>query len=115
MDLKEFVSQSLCDIVSGTKDAAEKLKDDITVCAHTSGEYIGYPSVSYTANMKTHRTPLTVVNFKLQVQVEEKLTVDGSAKANVLNVVGTSMKGTDSTSNGLLQEVSFSIPFAWKE
>jgi hypothetical protein len=23
MDLKEFVSQSLCDIVSGTKDAAE--------------------------------------------------------------------------------------------
>ncbi len=42
-------------------------------------------------------------------------TVDGSAKTSVLNVVGTSMKGTDSTSNGLLQEVSFSIPFAWKE
>lgn len=114
MDLKDFISQTLCEIVSGTRDASEKLKDEIAVCAHTSGEYSGYPSVSYVSGMKTRKAPLTVVNFKVQVCVEERLTADGSAKASILNVAGASVSGEGSTADSLLQEVSFSIPISWK-
>ena len=115
MNLKEFISQSLSEIVCGTKEAAEKLKDDVSICANTNGDYSGYPSVSYVSSLKTRRTPLTVVSFKLQVQVMEEASVDGSTKANVLNVIGSSASGGSSTGSSLLQEVSFSIPLSWKE
>ena len=57
--------------------------------------------------------PLTIVGFKVAVQVDEEVSADGSAKAGVLNVIGGKIEGGISQSSSTLNELTFSVPLAW--
>ena len=39
MELKDFIKQTLAEIVKGTMESSEELKDDIVLCYHTNKEY----------------------------------------------------------------------------
>ena len=113
MELKEFIKTAIADIVKGTRDAGEELKGDVLLCYHTDGAYNGYPSISYKHNMKERQAPITVVEFKVRVEVEERSATERGVKAGVLNVVGGKMQGEISNSSIATNEISFAVPLAW--
>lgn len=113
MELKEFISKTLADIVEGVRQAEKDLTDDVALCYHTNKEYNGYPSVSY-GTVHEHQAPLTVVDFKVRVQVREEMSADGKVSAGVLTVLGGEASGGVARSNASTQELSFSIPMVWK-
>lgn len=115
MKLNEYIRKTLADIVNGTMAAREDLKDDVALCVHTDKEYNGHPSVSYTSAARIKQAPLTVVGFKVRVQVSDSVSADGKVEADVLNVVGGSVSGERSFSDASVHEVTFSIPIVWKQ
>lgn len=115
MELKEFIKTAIADIVSGVTEAGESLKDDVALCFHTDGAYNGYPSVSYFSSTHKQQAPMTVVGFKVQVNVSEESSADGTIKGGVLNVIGGGVSGEVSHTNEKTQELTFSIPMVWKK
>lgn len=114
MELKEFIDHTLTDIVQGTLSASDKLKDNIIVAPMTNKEYHDFPAVSF-SSVGAKQAPLTVVSFKVNVEAVESHTIDGKVEAGFLNVVGANAKGEISNSGGTHHEVSFSVPFVWKQ
>lgn len=115
MELKEFIKQSLSDIVSGVKEAKEDLKEDIILCPTTDKSYNGYPSMSFTLEARHREVPITIVNFKVQVQVEESNSTDKNVTASALRVFNGKYGNESSQSNSVTNEISFSVPLAWKK
>ncbi len=115
MELKEFIKTALTDIVEGVKLASESLNNDVALCYHTDRAYNGYPSVTYKTELREKQAPLTLVGFKVQIQVSTKQSVDGNIRTNVLNVLGGEVDGEVSHTNAIVQELSFSIPMVWKK
>lgn len=115
MELKEFIKTALADIVEAVKQAGEELHDDVALCYHTDVAYNGYPSVTYKSAMRERQAPMTVVEFKVQVEVNEKCSAEGNVKAGVLNVAGGGINGGVSHTNATAQELAFSIPMVWKK
>jgi len=58
---------------------------------------------------------MTIVNFKVYVQVSAEHSANGDVKASVLDVIGGEMSGEVSHTNVITQELSFSIPMVWKQ
>ncbi len=113
MNLQDYIKQTLTDIVRGTVLANEELKDDVVIGYHTDGTYSGCPTVTY--RLGSRQAPVTIVDFKVKVEVDEQLNADGSIKAGVLNVAGGKVTGSVSQSNATGNEVAFSIPLVWKQ
>ena len=113
MELKDYIRKSLADIVEGVQQASEELNGKVAVCHLTQESYNGYPSVSTKYELRKYELPLTVVGFKVAVQVDEELSADGSAKAGVLNVIGGKVEAGMSQSSSTLNELTFSVPLAW--
>ncbi len=115
MELKEFIKTALADIVEGVRQANDDLHEEVILCYHTDSSYNGYPSVTYKSTMHEKQAPMTIVNFKVQIQAEDAHSVDGNAKASVLNVVGGGVSGEVSHTSATTQELSFSIPMVWRK
>lgn len=115
MELKEFIKAALSDIVAGVREAGNDLKGDVAMCYHTNKAYNGYPSVSYEWQMKEKQAPMTVVDFKVRVEVIEGEATDKGASASLLNVVGAGAHVERTQSNATMQELSFSVPMVWLE
>lgn len=115
MELKEFIKTAIADIVDGVKEAGESLKSDVVFCYHTEKAYNGYPSVSYSSAMRERQAPMTIVNFKVQVQVVNEQSAEGNVKGGFLNVIGGGIDGEVSHTSATTQELSFSIPMVWKK
>lgn len=115
MELKEFIKQTLAEIVKGTMESSEELEEDVALCYHTNKEYHGYPSVSYVSNMREKQAPVTVVGFKVKLEVEDTVGTDGSVTGGLLNVVSGKAKGSVSHASGTEHEVTFSVPLVWKQ
>lgn len=114
MELKEFIKTALADIVEGVRQANDELCDDVVLCYHTDKAYNGYPSVTYKTAMHERQAPMTVVNFRVQVRVDESRSTEGKAKVGVLNVIGGGIDGKVARANETTQELDFSIPMVWK-
>lgn len=115
MELKDFIKTALSDIVNGVKEAEEGLKEEVSIRCHTDKAFNGYPSVSYTSSMHERQAPVTIVDFKVKLQVTEGKATDGKIKAGILNVIGGGISGEISHTNETTQELSFSIPIVWKQ
>ena len=115
MELKEFIKTAITDIVEGVRQANNELCDDVVLCCHTDKAYNGYPSVAYKSAMHERQAPMTVVNFRVQVRVDETCSSEGNAKAEVLNIIGGEIDGKVAHTNETMQELSFSIPLVWKK
>lgn len=114
MKLEDFIRETLTEIVKGTLAAGEDLKDDVLLCCHAK-EYNGYPSVSYAASLKDRQAPVTVVGFKVKLEVEHCAEADGSVGGCFLNVVSGNAKGNFLQASGTEHEVTFSVPLVWKQ
>ena len=115
MEVKEVIKQNLAEIVKGTMESSEELEEDVALCYHTNKEYHGYPSVSYVSNMREKQAPVTVVGFKVKLEVEDTVGTDGSVTGGLLNVVSGKAKGSVSHASGTEHEVTFSVPLVWKQ
>ena len=115
MELKEFISRTLSDIVAGVRHAEKDLKDDVALCYHTNKEYDGYPSLSYKSSLHDYQAPLTVVGFKINICVEDVCTSEGKVSSSILSVLGGAVGGRTGSSSAETQEVTFSIPLVWKK
>lgn len=115
MELNEFITKALDSIVRGTMEAKELLKDKVDVCLHTAHEYKNYPSVAVQGFMGPEESPLIVVDFRVLVEVESNISVDGKAKITCLKIVQASVSGGSSNDKKTAHEVAFSIPLVWRE
>ena len=114
MELNDFIKTALTEIVEGVRQSREGLRDDVVLCAHVA-QYNDYPSVSYKDNGHERQAPLTVVGFKVQVQVGDGHTTDGGMKVGVLNVISCGTGDEVSHTSSTAQELTFSIPMVWKK
>lgn len=115
MELKDFIKKSLSEIVEGVKEAGEELKDDVSLCQHTNMAYNGYPSMGYKVNLHEWQAPLTVVDFKVRVEVRDGLSAKGDIQAGVINVLGGGIGAEAMRDKDSVQELSFSVPVMWKK
>lgn len=115
MELKEFIKTALTEIVEGVRLADNELQGDAALCYHADGAYNGYPSITYKSSVHERQAPLTVVGFRVQVQVSNTCSADGNVKAGALNVIGGEINGKAAHASATTQELSFSVPMVWKK
>jgi hypothetical protein len=99
MDLREFISRALCDIVNGVKDA-QKETDKGTIVPGVSSSFKA---------IETGISELTAIEFEVTVKTDER---SGSeAKLNVVAAfVGGGVKGESDTSSGHAAKLKFRVP-----
>ena len=99
MELRQFVSQALCDIVNGVRDA-QKQTDSGTIV----------PSVAATfKSVETGISELTSIQFEVTVKTDERK--GSEAKLSVVAaVVGGSVKGESGNSTGHAAKLTFRVP-----
>jgi len=99
MELRQFISKALCDIVNGIKDA-QKETDKGTIVPHA------------TTNAKAVEagiSDLTSIEFEVTVKTDER--TGSEAKLNVVAaIVGGSVKGESGNSSGYASKLSFRVP-----
>jgi hypothetical protein len=99
MDLRDFISQALVDIISGVADAQKKIPD---------GEIV--PNVAKTFTAVEHGvSDIQSVGFEVTVRADER---EGSeAKLNVVTaIIGGGVKGEIGKSGGHAATLSFKVP-----
>ncbi|WP_297504885.1 hypothetical protein [Ferrovum sp.] len=99
MDLKDFVSQALCDIIDGVKNAQERTAIG-TICPY---------GLETEDALKAGISTITSVEFQVTVRTEEH--AGSAAKLSVITaIVGGSVKGESGTNSGNAATLSFRIP-----
>lgn len=99
MELRQFVSRALCDIVNGIKDA--QLETD-------KGTIVPKVTSSFKA-VETGISDLTVIEFEVTVKTDER--AGSEAKLSVVAaIVGGSVKGESGNSSGHAAKLSFRVP-----
>lgn len=105
MDIKDFVENTLLQIVQGVNSANEQLKD--------SGAIISSKDVRPLREGTTYNTRtgdlVNLIEFDIAVTVNEKDTANGGAG---IKIVGISIGGSlqNETSNQSISRIKFSIP-----
>jgi len=99
MDLRNFVSRALCDIVNGVKDA-QKETDKGTIVPPVSGSFKA---------VETGISEISPIEFEVTVKTDER---EGSeAKLSVVAaVVGGGIKGESGSSTGHAAKLTFRVP-----
>jgi hypothetical protein len=99
MELKEFITKTLLDIISGVKEAQKETEFD-TIS----------PSIARGGNEHTPETSkIQPINFEVSIKVDEQTS--GQAKLNVgINWFGAGAKGEISKSEGHDATLKFRIP-----
>lgn len=99
MDLKDFISEALCDIVGGIKQAQKQTEAGIICPSGLDSEEA----------VKAGIATITSVEFQVTVRTEEH--AGSAAKLSVVAaVVGGSVKGEIGTNSGHVATLSFRIP-----
>ncbi|WP_150112483.1 hypothetical protein [Ferrovum myxofaciens] len=99
MDLKDFVSQALCDIIGGVKKAQEETSTG-TICPN---------GLETEDAIKAAISTITTVDFQVTVRTEEH--AGSAAKLSVVTaIIGGSIKGESGTNSGNAATLSFRIP-----
>lgn len=99
MDLKDFISQALVDVIAGVADAQKKI---------SSGEIV--PALAQTFTAVEHGvSDVQAVTFEVTVRADER---EGSeAKLNVVTaIIGGGVKGESGKSGGHAATLNFKIP-----
>lgn len=99
MELRQFVSRALCDIVNGVKDAQQET-DKGTIVPHVSSSF---------KSVETGISALTAIEFEVTVKTDER--AGSEAKLSVVAAfVGGSVKGESGNSSGHAAKLTFRIP-----
>lgn len=99
MELRQFVSRALCDIVNGIKDA-QKETDKGTIVPQVGSSFKA---------VETGISDLTAIEFEVTVKTDER--AGSEAKLSVVAaIVGGSVKGESGNSSGHAATLSFRVP-----
>lgn len=99
MDLKDFVSQALCDIIGGIEKAQKQTAAGI-ICPH---------GLESDDALKAGISTITSVEFQVTVRTEEH--AGSAAKLSVVAaIVGGSVKGESGTNSGNAATLAFKVP-----
>lgn len=99
MELKEFVSRAICDIVGGIQDAQSQVPVGVVIPAVRNS----YKSV------EAGISDLTSIQFEVTVAADEKK--GSEAKLNVVAaIIGGGVKGDSGSSNSYAAKLSFRVP-----
>lgn len=99
MELKDFVSHAICDIVNGVQDAQVQLPQGSVVPAVRNS----YKSV------ETGISDITSIQFEVSVTADERK--GSEAKLNVVAAfVGGGVKGDSGSSSSYAAKLSFRVP-----
>ncbi len=107
MDIKDFVENTLVQIVEGINNANEKLKDQ---GAKITSKDVRALREGTTLNSRTGDL-VNLIDFDVAVTVNEKDTADGGAGIKIagINIGG---KLQNETSNQSISRIKFSIPLS---
>lgn len=109
MKLKDFVTQSLVDILEGIKDAQQK-----EVGCFVSPSSIGnhnFPENRRVEN--SQRIQSTVVEFDVAISAETE--DEGQAKVGFINVISGSLGAKLNTKETNVSRIKFSVPIIFPE
>ncbi len=109
MNLKDFVSESLCSIVEGIKDAQEK-SERIGASINPGGLMRNTKSVDNNSIWDNRNNNYAQsVSFDIAISAED--TAQGGAKVKVLSgIFGGEVGGEKGSKNVLASRVTFSVP-----
>lgn len=98
MDIKEFVRDSIIQIVSGVAEAQEELSNHRRVAINPTLGHANY------ANPEN-------IHFDLAVTVQEQLAVEGKVKGGIA-VVSADVNAEKKSNNMTVSRISFNVPVA---
>ena len=100
MELKNFIKETLKDIIGGVREAQSEIEH---------GEIVPTLNEKSYTNLETGLTSYQTIEFEVSVNTVEK---EGSeAKLNVVAaVIGGSIKGDSSNSSGHVAKLAFKVP-----
>ena len=115
MELKDFIKETLLQIASGARLADDEYRKLGNGGVNPEGKFHleGIPHILCPGVNDKHdiSKPVVSVQFKLNVQIEEKTQIEGKI-GGILNVISASFGGSKEETNKSVQEISFSIPVA---
>lgn len=110
MQLREFIKETLTQIVGGVRDAQEQNGGAFVVPAGDGGhKYADHPRFAANARLKS-----TVVDFDIAVTAEDSDKVEGGGGIRVLSVQ-FGAKGEVSTKDTTVSRVQFAVPLLLPE
>ncbi len=106
MELKEFISSTLCQIIDGIKDAQEK--HDAFINPKQSRK--GPTKEVYIQD--EYGKPITDISFDIAVTAEDKSDAEGGAKISVMSL-GFGGKMSETNLSKTASRIQFEIPICY--
>lgn len=111
MDLKDFVKETLVQIVKGIDEANEELKSSTAFMASSNVSSGGSPW-KYTKDKDGSYHYVTDVDFDVAVDVKETKTSEKGGGVEVLSIVSFGGKGEKEKESNSTHRVKFVLPLA---
>ncbi|MGF1894043.1 hypothetical protein L4D18_21725 [Vibrio campbellii] len=109
MELREFISSALNEIVMGIKDSQDKLSSEgIVICPKNVKDGAANLNDRFSS---IHQ--VSEVDFDVSVTVEDATTSSANAGAQVLSVFSLGMKRCDTDKSVEVSRVKFSVPIVY--
>lgn len=105
MDIRQFVSETLTQIVEGVTDANQRLSDDSEVNPRCGGTPEGKPYVEYYSELR----PVELVDFDLAVTVTEGTGAKGGLGV-AAGFIGLGGQKSSESSAEAVSRVKFTLP-----
>lgn len=111
MDLKDFVKESLLQIVEGVTEAQSLLIEKRCI-VNPAGDYSieGIPSMKRSRGISNTSFVITPVSFKVHYQVVEDSKISTGIGGSILSVLTSKIDGSTGVNSVEVQEISFSVP-----
>lgn len=111
MELKEFVKETLIQIVDGVTEAQSLLVEKRCII-NPAGDYSieGIPSMKRSRGVSNTAFVITPVSFKIHYQVVEDSKISTGIGGSLLSVLTSKLDGSTGVNSIEVQEVSFSVP-----
>ena len=103
MELRDFVRQTLVDLVKGIEDAQTELSSSKAII-----NPLGTPKI-----IKVHKdqdVSFSEVEFEIQLDVKKSKKAEGRAKITVVNVLTAGAGRQNDSSHGETNKIKFAIP-----
>lgn len=111
MELKEFVKETLVQIVKGVNDANSELSDT-TSFVPSANLQSGGASWKCTNDKSGRYHAVVDVDFDVMVNAEESKTKSGGVSIEVLSIIGVGRSGENGKTTSSANRVRFTIPLA---
>ena len=111
MELKDFVKETLSQIVAGVEAAQTEVRDCGGLVNPAYRPRKKEPSASHFGELD-HGQNIFLIDFDVAVTVLEESGTEAKVKLNVVSLLGLGAGGESSNSNSATNKISFKVPLA---